>query len=718
MKRPNRVFSEEGEERFYIKNKKGKKVYIKTSLSKDKVQKEFIKVYNRRKTHTVRKRRGTSYRNKPITNQEINRSRDVSVSTVGTTVGTTVGNIPQGSKDSIYMTDNEKATNLIKMIETNRQNYYINQGVIPPPKNEVSNPVPKEISNPVPKVISNSDDIQQLEGRLSQRIDEYGSRSEGRLSQRIDDIGSRALQQIENLRALQQIENLSFQSKDEGVLREDKPTNENKIKKNKKVISFSKPAPAITSSVRQIKEIERQNLIMSNIDQSDMIKKLDERILMGSEDTQKIERLTDLKKLSETQITMNDDIIASLNTELKDQTFLKEKYKEDVIAEQKVNKQLRMGLFQEKVSNILERNKVNKNIDFLKMLENENKELKDVDKERQQIIDKLQSQQAAERKTLIVDEGIIEEKLMKSKPTPPKTAEQKTLIVDEGIIEEKLMKSKPPPPKTGAQVKRELDREERVRKFAAEKQSDLITRMLRDNEYFDKNYNRASDNTKELYDKIKTSIEFIRDNPDINKNTKKYRDNKISSDQQSFYDEYNDTFGLSGVGHSTLGSNLGIDDYSDALYESQIKDIMKKEALIFCPVIARDEIKDIKIVGDGEPTFFVMNLSKRDATDGGSHWVSIYMDDNDISYFDPFGRDVPTDIKEDLITLAGKDILNTLRKFKINRKILQKDYQTDCGYRSVEFLDNMLEGKSFKESTNFTEKDMKKLKEKYPTEYV
>ena len=75
-------------------------------------------------------------------------------------------------------------------------------------------------------------------------------------------------------------------------------------------------------------------------------------------------------------------------------------------------------------------------------------------------------------------------------------------------------------------------------------------------------------------------------------------------------------------------------------------------------------------------------------------------------------------VKNDLIKLADKDILNTLRKFKINRKVLQKDYQTDCGYRAVEFLDNMLEGKSFKAATNFTEDDMKKLKNKYPTEYI
>ena len=632
MKRPNRVYSEEGEERFYIKNKKGKKVYITTSLSKDKVQKEFIKVYMKNKTIPKRKRRGKSYRNKPITQNELNRKGDTSSQSSPSVQ-------PQlGVKDTIYMTDTEKADNLIKTIEQNRKLYYISQGVLPPTGQT------------------------QLEATAeSGREQDSLNLLEGRLSQRIDDLGARALQQIQNM-------SIQNQSKDESILREDKPVSTegtsktSKAVRKKKVISFSQQPVAITSSVRQIREIERQNLIRSNIEQEEIIKRLDERILLGSEDTQQIEQLTDLKKLQETQLSMNADIIDNLNSELRDQTFLKENYKDEVIAEQKTNKQLRMGLFQEKVSNILERNKVNKNIDFIKSLEKENTELKETDKERQQIIDKLLSQQIAERKTSIAEEGVIEEKLKTTQSTFGSYIPSVDIPVQ------------------------------------------VINTLYKGNKSF-----------KTLYNKLLKSYNL--------QNSTSFEATQLPQvEKEKIYNafqlqEYNKRSGgvLLGTGQSHL---VFPHESAGALYESQIKEIMKKEDAVFCPVIARDEIKDIKIVGNGEPTFFVMNLSKRDDKDGGSHWISVYMDDNDISYFDSFGKDVPSDIKNDLIKLADKDILNTLRKFKINRKVLQKDYQTDCGYRAVEFLDNMLEGKSFKAATNFTEDDMKKLKNKYPTEYI
>ena len=56
LKRPIRIYEDGGQ--LYIKKNKGKKVYIKTTLTKSKVQKQFIKQYEKNKhTKPNRKRK-------------------------------------------------------------------------------------------------------------------------------------------------------------------------------------------------------------------------------------------------------------------------------------------------------------------------------------------------------------------------------------------------------------------------------------------------------------------------------------------------------------------------------------------------------------------------------------------------------------------------------------------------------------------------------------
>ena len=191
--------------------------------------------------------------------------------------------------------------------------------------------------------------------------------------------------------------------------------------------------------------------------------------------------------------------------------------------------------------------------------------------------------------------------------------------------------------------------------------------------------------------------------------TRDIRENKISPTQQALLDWYEANKDLVGFGET---------NGDDALYESQLQEIIKKENLVYLPVIARDEIKDIEISKGGKPTFFVMNMSKRDDPDGGSHWVSVYMDKYNLDYFDSFGKPPPADIKQNLIKLSNRSEVSVLRKFKTNRKVLQTEEQTDCGYRASFFIDEMLSGKTFGEATNITENEIENFKNKYPNEYL
>jgi len=175
---------------------------------------------------------------------------------------------------------------------------------------------------------------------------------------------------------------------------------------------------------------------------------------------------------------------------------------------------------------------------------------------------------------------------------------------------------------------------------------------------------------------------------DSTKNIMKQQWDKLSPSIKEQYD-------MVGEGSSSI--------YPDeSLYESEIQKIFKEYNYQFLPVIANNEIHKIKL-NKGKPTFFVMNLSDRG--DEGTHWTSTYIDDkSNIYYFDSFGRPPNEETKKGLKALVGEG--NMLRKLKYNTKGVQDPLSSDCGYFSIQFLENMLDGKSFRNSVNITETDL------------
>lgn len=145
------------------------------------------------------------------------------------------------------------------------------------------------------------------------------------------------------------------------------------------------------------------------------------------------------------------------------------------------------------------------------------------------------------------------------------------------------------------------------------------------------------------------------------------------------------------------------------LYDNEIYTMMKKYKH-FVGVISRDEIDLIKpYLEKYKYVGFIINLDTSDK--GGSHWNAILIDyrptgSHSIEYYDSFGRKCPNDIKNDLKKIVDSDL--TL-KFKENL-IKRQSYHTHaCGKFAVFFLIKRFNGKSFKESSNATEKDIRHL---------
>ena len=133
LNRPIRIYKEVGDNgRLYI-NAGGKKIYIKTTLTKSKVQKQFIKQYelskiNKLKRNRRRKKIATRiYTKVPV----VNRSEDTkSSSTTGIPL-VAESKQPTNSKDSIYMSTGERDDALIKQISYNRVQNLIKTGIVP-----------------------------------------------------------------------------------------------------------------------------------------------------------------------------------------------------------------------------------------------------------------------------------------------------------------------------------------------------------------------------------------------------------------------------------------------------------------------------------------------------------------------------------------------------------------------------------------------------------
>ena len=106
-------------------------------------------------------------------------------------------------------------------------------------------------------------------------------------------------------------------------------------------------------------------------------------------------------------------------------------------------------------------------------------------------------------------------------------------------------------------------------------------------------------------------------------------------------------------------------------------------------------LETIYLIKDGA---YVIILDEH--SDIGTHWIALYVKNNDITYFDSFGvehisREIKAFIK--------------IRNIKTNIFRIQAYDSIMCGYFCIGFINSMLKGKSLTEYTNlFSPDDFKK----------
>ena len=104
----------------------------------------------------------------------------------------------------------------------------------------------------------------------------------------------------------------------------------------------------------------------------------------------------------------------------------------------------------------------------------------------------------------------------------------------------------------------------------------------------------------------------------------------------------------------------------------------------FNGVYSRDNLPKLK---DGA---YVINLGKY--SDIGTHWLALYVMNNDVTYFDSFDVEhIPKEIK----AFIDRSLSITTNIFRI-----QAYDSIMCGYFCIGFIDFMLTGKTLTEFTN------------------
>ena len=112
----------------------------------------------------------------------------------------------------------------------------------------------------------------------------------------------------------------------------------------------------------------------------------------------------------------------------------------------------------------------------------------------------------------------------------------------------------------------------------------------------------------------------------------------------------------------------------------------------FNGVYSRDNLSKIK---DGA---YIINLDEY--SDIGTHWVALYVQNNNVTYFDSFGVEhIPKEIKT---FINNKNIKTNIFRIQAYDLIM-------CRYFCIGFIDFMLEGKTLTEIRNlFSSNNFKK----------
>ena len=83
---------------------------------------------------------------------------------------------------------------------------------------------------------------------------------------------------------------------------------------------------------------------------------------------------------------------------------------------------------------------------------------------------------------------------------------------------------------------------------------------------------------------------------------------------------------------------------------------------------------------------YIINLDEYESI--GTHWIPLYVNDNNVTYFDSFGVEhIPKEINK---LIQNKNILTNIYRVQAYESVM-------CGFFCIGFIDFMLKGKSLLE---------------------
>ena len=130
--------------------------------------------------------------------------------------------------------------------------------------------------------------------------------------------------------------------------------------------------------------------------------------------------------------------------------------------------------------------------------------------------------------------------------------------------------------------------------------------------------------------------------------------------------------------------------------ENRFKDVHSRDKLPKRNSVERSstECNSIEIKDEA----YIINLDEY--SDIATHWIALYVQNNDVTYFDSFGVEyIPKEIE---IFISNKNIKTNIFRIQAYDSIM-------CGYFCIGFIDFMLAGKTLTEFTNlFSPNNFKK----------
>lgn len=155
------------------------------------------------------------------------------------------------------------------------------------------------------------------------------------------------------------------------------------------------------------------------------------------------------------------------------------------------------------------------------------------------------------------------------------------------------------------------------------------------------------------------------------------------------------------------------------MYTDEIEEVMKTVPN-FKGVVSSDQLDSLPV---SENFSFIYNTDT--SNNQGKHWIACRIDSHDksVEIFDPLANPTQPIIKKGLQKIMNKLKPLEMYKLKENSVKNQRDDTDSCGWQCIRFLKDRSKGRSYKESTHYTEcqqdktaigeKEAQQVKEKF-----